>query len=572
MKKWMASLLALLVFGLPAPLRAETGQADNAAAKAASPEMVIAPQFAHAFPFSEGLAAVVKDDKIGFIDRNGSFVIEPAFDGRQAPSMESGLYVFREGRALFRQDGKYGFLDKSGNVAVEAKYDRAFPFSEGLAAVVLGDRLGYIDRNGAVVVPLRYHYDPRETENPNFQHGRARVAVKKGEAVLYGFIDKTGREVIPPKEWSAEPFSDGWALVRDTSGGGIDWYFIDPSGEPTLRLGSRYDRVYGFYSGMARVEKDGKIGYIDKNGREIVPPRYTYALNFSEGRGLAKIGSDYVLVDKSGRESDRLSYSYIEKFSGGLAMAEKVTLDFSGGRLNRERRTGYIDPSGREAIAPQFEKGQGFSEGLAAVRIGGLWGYIAKPDLELPSAWARAEVAEAAFLGLIPEGMDNSYRAPVTRAEFAGLAVRLLTVAKDKPVDDILKEQRAAVNRNAFRDTWDEAVLAAHALGIVSGRGDGSFDPEGAVSRQEAALMLANAARLLGIEPAGTGPSFADADDIAPWAREAVRTVSALTDRLRGVPVMAGVGSGRFDPKGAYERQQALITVKRLYQARPIGE
>jgi len=147
---------------------------------------------------------------------------------------------------------------------VEAAYDRAFPFSEGLAAVVRGDRLGYIDRNGNVVIPLRYHYDPRETENPSFQNGLAKVAVKSGNAVLYGFIDKDGREAIPPQDWYVEPFSDGLALVRDSSGGRISWFFIDPSGEKKLLLDTRYDRVYSFYSGLARVEKDGKIGYIDK--------------------------------------------------------------------------------------------------------------------------------------------------------------------------------------------------------------------------------------------------------------------------------------------------------------------
>jgi len=589
MKKWIAAALALLVFGGFVPLApvlaangptaGETGngepskQTDNAAPDTpANPVMVIAPQFSYAFPFSEGLAAVVIDDKIGFIDRSGAFVIEPAFDGRQASAMESGLYVFREGRALFRQNGKYGFLDKKGNIAVEAAYDRAFPFSEGLAAVVRGDRLGYIDRNGNVVIPLRYHYDPRETENPSFQNGLAKVAVKSGNAVLYGFIDKDGREAIPPQDWYVEPFSDGLALVRDSSGGRISWFFIDPSGEKKLLLDTRYDRVYSFYSGLARVEKDGKIGYIDKNGNEVVPPRYAFALNFSEGRGLAKIGTNYVLVGTDGRESAPLSYSYIEKFSNGLAMAEQVKLDFSGGSLNRERKTGYIDPSGREVIAPQFERGQGFSEGLAAVMIGGQWGYIARPDRELPSAWARAEMAEAAYLGLIPDGMDADYRKTVTRAEFAKLAVHLLAAALDKPIGQIVKERGVSVKPDAFRDTRDEAVLAAHALGIVSGRGGGLFDPDGAVNRQEAALMLANVARLIGAEPDGQAAGFTDAADIAPWAMEAVRTVSAIRDRVRDVPVLAGVGQGRFGPGETFERQQALISAKRLFRAQPAGE
>lgn len=567
MKQWIAVLAVVLCLSAAAPVAAGAAQPE----RAGGPVMVIEPQFAHAFPFSEGLAAVVKDDKIGFIDRNGTFVIPPAFDGRRAASLESGLYVFREGRAMFEQDGKYGYVDKSGEIVIAAIYDKAFPFREGLAAVVLDGKLGYIDRSGNTVIPHRYLYDPRDTENPSFQDGLAKVAKRDGLTVLYGFVDKQGREAIPLQDWSVEPFSDGLALVRDARGGTRSLYYIDPSGEKKLELDGRYDQAHPFYFGMARVEKDGKIGYIDKNGREVVPPVYTYALNFSEERALAKIGAEYVLIDKLGRESDRLPYRYVEKFSDGLAMVERMTLDFSDGRLKREQKTGYIDPSGKEAIAPQFEKGQGFSEGLAAVRVDGMWGYIAKPDLELPSAWATAELAEAGALGLIPPGMTRGYREATTRAEFARLAVHLLTVARDKSLDDVLAEHGATLDRDAFRDTRDEAVLAAHALGIVSGRGGGIFDPDGAINRQEAALMLANTARLLGIEPAGPAAPFADAADIAPWAREAVGIVSSIHDPEKEAPVMAGVGNGKFAPRDPYEKQQALITLKRLFQAQPSG-
>lgn len=566
MKQWIAVLAVFLFISFSVPVAATTEQTDRAA-ESASPDMVIEPQFSYAFSFSEGLAAVVVDDKIGFIDRSGNIVIKPAFDGRQASAMESGLYSFREGRALIRQDGKYGYIDKKGSIVIEAKYDKAFPFQEGLAAVVKGDKLGYIDRNGKTVIPHDFHYDPLETENPSFQGGLAKVAQKSGAVVKYGFIDPQGQVKIPLKEWSVEPFSDGLALVRDTSEGKRELYYMDPNGETKLKLDGRYDRVYSFYSGMARVEKGGKIGYINKNGREIVKPSYAYALNFSEDRALAKIGSEYVLIDKLGRESERLAYSYVEKFSEGLAMVERTTLDFSEGRLVRERKTGYIDPSGKEVIAPQFEKGQGFSDGLAAVRVDGLWGYIAKPDLELPSAWARAEWAEAAFLGLIPEDMDRGYREAMTREQFARLAVHLLTMALDKTIEEILEEHEARTDPDAFRDTRDETVLAAHALGIISGRGGSVFDPEGAINRQEAAVMLAQTAKLLGIEPEGQAPSFADLDEVAVWAREAVQTVSAILDPGKQAPVMSGMGNNRFASKHTYEKQQAIITIKRLYQA-----
>ena len=41
---------------------------------------------------------------------------------------------------------------------------------------------------------------------------------------------------------------------------------------------------------------------------------------------------------------------------------------------------GYVDIDGQWVIAPRFESAQPFSEGLAAVCQGGLWGYIALPE------------------------------------------------------------------------------------------------------------------------------------------------------------------------------------------------
>ena len=41
-----------------------------------------------------------------------------------------------------------GFITPDGKVAVDFRFDRVQPFSEGLAAVRIGDRWGFIDRGG----------------------------------------------------------------------------------------------------------------------------------------------------------------------------------------------------------------------------------------------------------------------------------------------------------------------------------------------------------------------------------------------------------------------------------------
>ncbi|ECL9187919.1 WG repeat-containing protein, partial [Campylobacter coli] len=64
--------------------------------------------------FSEGLASVGLNGKIGLIDKSGKFVIKPKFDS---------IWSFREGLAKVGLNGKYGLIDKSGKIVIEPKFD-----------------------------------------------------------------------------------------------------------------------------------------------------------------------------------------------------------------------------------------------------------------------------------------------------------------------------------------------------------------------------------------------------------------------------------------------------------------
>ena len=77
--------------------------------------------------------------------------------------------------------------------------------------------------------------------------------------VNYGYIDRTGKEVIPlSSEYRIMiHFSEGMAMVSD----GDKWGYIDTTGELVVPL--KYDSAGIFQGGMAWVELDGKWGFID---------------------------------------------------------------------------------------------------------------------------------------------------------------------------------------------------------------------------------------------------------------------------------------------------------------------
>lgn len=59
-------------------------------------------------------------------------------------------------RFLVTVDGKDGFMDRTGTVVIEPRYEKAYPFKEGLAAVQVRGRWGYIDTNGRTVIEPRF--------------------------------------------------------------------------------------------------------------------------------------------------------------------------------------------------------------------------------------------------------------------------------------------------------------------------------------------------------------------------------------------------------------------------------
>lgn len=82
---------------------------------------------------------------------------------------------------------KYGYKDAKGTVVVQPKYDLAYTFSDGMAAVSQNGRYGYINEKGKEIVAPKYNHTWK------FIGGFAAVE-QDGK---YGFIDKTGKPVVP---------------------------------------------------------------------------------------------------------------------------------------------------------------------------------------------------------------------------------------------------------------------------------------------------------------------------------------------------------------------------------------
>jgi hypothetical protein len=210
----------------------------------------ITPQFDNAGSFVNGIAAAAKNNKWGFINKKGEFIIEPTYSNVASS--------FSEGFCRVENGTKWGFIDTKGKLIAETKFDVAANFKNGAAAVRIDDKCGFINQKGEYLVEPQYEncYD--------FHSGLA--AVQKGGK--WGFINAEGTMVIEPKYGDAGDFYEGYAPVLD----GDSMYFIDKEGKRAW--GKRYTQAANFNTGLAIVTVEGKYGVINTKGEYVIEPSY----------------------------------------------------------------------------------------------------------------------------------------------------------------------------------------------------------------------------------------------------------------------------------------------------------
>jgi hypothetical protein len=95
-----------------------------------------------------------------------------------------------------------------------------------------------------------------------------------------------------------------------------------------------YDKI-GPYNkrGWAKVEKNGKQGYIDKSGAEVIECVYDEIYPFDKGKAKIVQNNKYGMVRESGEIFVAPKYDYIGPFVNGLAI---ITVNNKRGLLNEE--------------------------------------------------------------------------------------------------------------------------------------------------------------------------------------------------------------------------------------------
>ncbi|MBD2231287.1 WG repeat-containing protein [Phormidium tenue] len=281
------------------------------------------------------------------------------------PPELGGFERFSEGLVPFLVNGKVGYMNEQGATVIAPQFDEGGAFSDGLAAVRVGAEWGFIDRTGAYVIPLQF-----ATRPDDFSDGLSAIRTVDG---LTRFMTKTGAIAIQPQPYYATSFTEGLAAISVNGQSG----FIDKTG--AIAIQPRFEQVRAFSDGLAAVKvrhsptANALWGYIDRTGAFVIEPQYTDAEPFSEGLaavlGLNGDGRTWGYINRAGETAIQPQFFAHAEYQG------PVTTPFSGGiaMVRRGEQAGFIDRTGRYAIATQFVDADRVSNGMARVNVGGTW-------------------------------------------------------------------------------------------------------------------------------------------------------------------------------------------------------
>jgi hypothetical protein len=239
-------------------------------------KLVIKHVYDKASNFKFGIASVRKrgEDFFTIIDQSGSPISLKKFP--VDPLIHNNMIIWRENKSL-------GIMDTKGNMIVEVgKYVDFGGYDDyGLCCVAIEKDpntwlYGFIDRKGVEVIPCTFKQDGTST----FSDGLARMRMSNGKI---GFIDTLGKVVIPGLYGTAEYHIEGHYPVAFGKNRTM-WGIVDKNNKTVVS--GKYDEVKLFRGGIAKVELQGKWGFIRVNGSEFIPLVYDEILFDLDKEGI----------------------------------------------------------------------------------------------------------------------------------------------------------------------------------------------------------------------------------------------------------------------------------------------
>ncbi len=225
----------------------------------------------------------------GLLTSAGVKVTNPEFDELVIPENDSLVFL--------RQKDYWWVISKTGRVisGVDSKYQKVAPLSEAYFGIVKDDQFGFVDLNNKLRIANRYE------DAYNFSEGRAAVKLLG----RWGFVDKIERLVIQPIYDQVSSFKDGISVVVRNNRYGL----IDKAGSEVAKLD--FDSIYYAGSGIYILQQKNQFGtYHGKTGYTMLP-RFNSLVILSNGLLISEKRGLKGLINEKGIDLIPAVYSEI---------------------------------------------------------------------------------------------------------------------------------------------------------------------------------------------------------------------------------------------------------------------
>lgn len=325
-------------------------------------------------------------------------------------------------------------------------YNQIERISSTLFKVVRNGKIGLINADGTMVAPVVNDnisdcYEHKAIITSSDGHGERITGCLTDNGMYYGYATKfytlNGQKF----------FSDGLISVADENG---KLGYIDERGNQIVGFDGKYSRIKPFTEGHAAVMKNKKYVLINKEGDEM---RFVY----SKGVGAAIAGCTnvyngkaYVYDEYGGNDRSYFIYDAVRR--SDLVKTGRVkdtTMDYL---------YCYQSVSGRAKDVP-YEKMEPYSgmKGLAAIQVSGMYGYGGGGSTIVPCQFSSASQFEDGLaivsingqMGILKyvDGASFDVTVPTVKHDFyAGNSVScsfnlsIPSIWQGKNIDVILKD------------------------------------------------------------------------------------------------------------------------------------
>lgn len=236
-------------------------------------------------------------------------------------------------------------LSKKTFSKVIAKYDEINDFYDGVAVVELDYKCGLINNKGQEVVPCTY----------NHIYNSSCGMVQYRDDIGRGFMNTKGQIIVPSDKYSdVEDFSDNLACVRKDG----KWGYIDTKGNEVLPCS--FGRTYPFSEGLGLVYKDGVYGYVNTKAEFVITPSYDDGEQFSCGVAITEKGDKQYVINTAGEVifflDGKTSEFLADNFTDNLIPVIKA---------NPLPCVGFMNTQGKEVIPFEYQYATDFCDGIA---------------------------------------------------------------------------------------------------------------------------------------------------------------------------------------------------------------